>query len=617
MNQLKKFILLFLFPVALCDVAIAQNNYKYTIDLINVKEDKIKVTLIPPQINETTAIFVIPKVIPGSYSLKEYGRFLTDVKGFDSIGSEIKISRKKNIFYIKKDASKLRKIEYWVNDTWDDTNLNNFIFQPDGSNIEEGKNFVLNGHAFFGYFEDYKDIHFEISVTRPVQMYGSTFLKKKSISPIQDVYTTKDYATLADNPIMYCIPDTSSFMVDNTKIVVSSFSNNGLVKSDSLANWLLPLTISLKNFLGKLPVEEYHFIFYFGSDDQLVEIKNAKGLSGYGALEHNYSSFYYLPEKPRGKKVKEMVQDVAAHEFLHILTPLNLHSEEISNFNFRNPQMSKHLWMYEGVTEYFSWLVRVQNNIVSEKAFINEMREKLIGAERFGSFSFTEMSKKVLSPAYQEKYSDVYLKGAIMAMMIDQLIIKKSNGENNLKIVMLKLMNKYGPDKAFSDESFFDEFTALTYPEVGHFINHYIINMEELPLKKYMEWFGYEYIKDKQLDCYYLGFFSYRLNEKSQLEIKNIEHSPSLLEGDLILKINGYTITDSTWSYISDNFLRYNTSPSVISVLIIRDGLNLNLNIHPFSGRNIKPHIFIRSEDSNKTQDMLLEKWLKSSVKLN
>ena len=28
------------------------------------------------------------------------------------------------------------------------------------------------------------------------------------------------------------------------------------------------------------------------------------------------------------------------------------HSEEIGNFDFQKPKMSRHLWLYEGLTEY-------------------------------------------------------------------------------------------------------------------------------------------------------------------------------------------------------------------------------------------------------------------------
>ena len=47
-------------------------------------------------------------------------------------------------------------------------------------------------------------------------------------------------------------------------------------------------------------------------------------LYGGGALEHSYSSTYALQAKPA---YMFMLRDIIAHEFMHILTPLNLRSE--------------------------------------------------------------------------------------------------------------------------------------------------------------------------------------------------------------------------------------------------------------------------------------------------
>ena len=54
-----------------------------------------------------------------------------------------------------------------------------------------------------------------------------------------------------------------------------------------------------------------------------------------------------------------------AHEFLHIVTPLAIHAQQINDFDFYSPSMSKHLWLYEGVTEYTSVLVQVQQGLMS------------------------------------------------------------------------------------------------------------------------------------------------------------------------------------------------------------------------------------------------------------
>src|SRR5262245_41644756 len=110
-----------------------------------------------------------------------------------------------------------------------------------------------------------------------------------------------------------------------------------------------------KEYLGgTLPVNKYAFIFYF--TDQPV--------TSYGALEHSYSSMYFMPERSI-EDLNQNLRDVAAHEFFHIVTPLTVHSEEIADFDFNNPKMSQHLWMYEGATEYFAGNMQVKYGLIT------------------------------------------------------------------------------------------------------------------------------------------------------------------------------------------------------------------------------------------------------------
>ena len=70
------------------------------------------------------------------------------------------------------------------------------------------------------------------------------------------------------------------------------------------------------------------------------------------------------------EQLSSFVVRVAAHEFFHIVTPLNIHSKEIGDFDFINPKMSKHLWMYEGVTEYFAGHVKVYGGMQTTQEYL-------------------------------------------------------------------------------------------------------------------------------------------------------------------------------------------------------------------------------------------------------
>src|SRR5690606_28464644 len=52
--------------------------YQYSINLTAVVNDQINVQLIPPVLSENEVIFRLPKIVPGTYSIYDFGRFATD-----------------------------------------------------------------------------------------------------------------------------------------------------------------------------------------------------------------------------------------------------------------------------------------------------------------------------------------------------------------------------------------------------------------------------------------------------------------------------------------------------------------------------------------------------------
>lgn len=143
---------------------------------------------------------------------------------------------------------------------------------------------------------------------------------------------------------MYSRPDTATVQVGNCRVLISVYSPNKVIHANVLAKNLDTLLKAQGKYLGgTLPVDKYAFIVY---------THDKPGISGHdGALEHSYCSMYYMPEFDE-HEFSFVFRDFAAHEFFHILTPLTIHSEQIQFFDFSQPEMSEHLWLYEGTTEY-------------------------------------------------------------------------------------------------------------------------------------------------------------------------------------------------------------------------------------------------------------------------
>jgi predicted metalloprotease with PDZ domain len=195
-----------------------------------------------------------------------------------------------------------------------------------------------------------------------------------------------------------------------------------------------------------------------------------------GALEHHTSTTVVFADAMGAGELTQSLIDVVSHEFFHTLTPLNVHSDEIHNFEYNRPLMSKHLWMYEGTTEYFANLFQINQGLIDAPNFYNRILEKVNRAKQYDdTMSFTEMSAEIVDEPFQSNYANVYQKGALINMCLDILIREKSGGKRGILWVMKNLAQKYGKEKPFKDDELINEITAMTYPEVREFFDRHIV----------------------------------------------------------------------------------------------------------------------------------------------
>ena len=620
--------------------AVALDNHTkfvYTLDISNVQDDKVQVQLETEGLDKNEITFHLPKVIPGTYRIADYGRFVSDFKAFDKKNKQLKVERlDSNSWKINK-AKKLTKITYWVDDTYDTDRTDNIILPMSGTNIEAGKNVVINTPGYFGYFEGLLKNEFEVNVIRPIDFYGSTgLIKTKSFKPdnlksngdnlvvageevMVDTYNISDYHLLIDSPMMYNVPDTTVIKIGNTEVLISAYAPNGMITSKFIAKNVKQILMAQKEYLGgELPVEKYAFIYYFEDYSKVLPVN--------GALEHSYSSYYYFPEVPE-QYLAQVLKDVAAHEFFHIVTPLNVHSEEIEYFDFNEPKMSSHLWMYEGITEYFSDNVQVKYDIISDDQYLDALREKIIKAANNynDTLSFTDLSKYTLD-RYKDEYNNVYEKGALIGMCLDIKLRQLSEGKYGVQELMRDLSAKYGKSTPFKDDELFGVISELTYPEIDAFINKYIVRGGVLPYQEIFDIVGIEYAEYVEGEEYSLGFTLEALTiDTVEQKIKIIDASKldsfgqkiGFETGDILVKLNGKLIPElsgmAQFFFEEKSILR---ELDDLSFTVIRENasdereeveLKAAIQTIPFQDE----HLLMFSENPSEDQLKVRESWLR------
>ena len=619
---------------AFCGLVLAANAnaqdltkpYNYTVDLTAAKNDQLLVELDVPDMAKApkTLKFFIPKIVPGTYAIYNYGKFVEDFKAFDAKGKELKVSHTDpNTWEIKK-SKKLAKISYHVNDSWDaDAEMQKPLpFEPAGSNIETDKNFVINTHCFFGYFEGMTKRPYTVKFKRPTDFLGATSLQRKTSDKESDTFVAANYNDLADGPIMYNKADTAMVKIGNADVLISVYSPTGKVKAAFVKDQIKPTLNAQMQYLGgKLPVDRYAFIIY------LTDGITATG--SYGALEHSYSSFYVLPEM-EPERIAQTVRDVAAHEFFHIVTPLNIHSEEIQDFDFINPKMSQHLWLYEGTTEYKASHVQVMYGMMALPKYIDVLNEKIIeslsakdretGKLRYDdALSFTEMSKDVLVK-HKDQYNNVYAKGTLIGLCLDILLNKNSNGKYNLNKLMDDLAKEYGKTKAFKDEDLFSKIYEVSkQPDLKDFFQKYVIGTTPLPLESTLRQVGIEYSRSKMVKDLSSGGLErvFDLDRtagiffiKTTEPLDDFGKSIGFKEKDVVKKWDGKDLNLETINDVLGGFFGGMIEGLPFTVDIERDGKPMQLKATVQKANVMKDYILELTPNPTPAQLELRKYWL-------
>lgn len=570
MSNAKHFWTLLLFAIwtiAASAYPSTRDGYKLNIDLTTVENDQLKIVLEVPSIDRETTEYHMPRIVPGTYNISDFGRFISDFEALDTNGRKLKVKKIDENRWKIFNAQSLQSIQYQIDDTFDGE-PGKEIFEPAGSNFQVDTNFVLNLFAMVGYLEGSQTLPYSLEVKHPESLYGATALKVVKRTTNRDQFWAPDYFTMHDSPIMYSYPDTASLQVANAVIEVMVYSPGKVLSAMEVMERNKDLFLAAADYLGgKLPVERY---------TQLIYLWDGPTHTGaMGALEHSFSTVFSLPDLPDSVMGGE-IRNISAHEFFHIVTPLTIHSEEIHNYNWITPQMSEHLWFYEGVTEYVSHHMQVVSGLITEEEFMQTMREKMLtSTQQFDdALPFTTMSANCLD-IYEHEYGNVYQKGALIGMCLDISLLDWSGGKYGIQDLIADLQERYGRDRAFKDEEFFDVIAEITSADLREFFVRHLESYEPLPFEEIFEKVDYNYSAYSTDTIITFGNIALGYNpDTDRLFVADLRNANTFgrslgyLRGDELLSINGFDLSNP--AKVSENIQKWRENTREGKKVVVR-----------------------------------------------
>ena len=568
------------------------SQQKFFVNLNDRADNLFKVTLVPDRLTDENKIFQFAATAPGTYQTMDIGRYVRSFKAFDAAGAEISANQISTDQWKIDEPSRAAKIIYTIAETWNTPVSGNQVYAMCGTTLEKD-NAVINGQAVFGYFLGRQKDPVKIKLDYPSDWSVGTALSKDS----DGFYNAADFDEVVDSPIMLGALTKATTKIENSSIDIYTYSKTGKIKSEQIMSLLEDILNATSQFTDGLPIKNYTFLFHFENFSA-------------GAWEHNYSSFYVYQESDLTDQMVSSLKSTAAHEFYHIITPLNIHSELVGNFNYEKPTMSQHIWLYEGVTEWASQMLQLRDYLTTLDEFIQSTKNKLYSNDNYSqSISLTDLS--LHSTELQDQYPNIYQKGSIVATLLDIRLLELSKGTKGLREVINQLYKDYGVNKSFSEKDFFEEFVKRTYPEIGDFINRYIKGTEKLPVEEYFSKIGIGYKELAGVDSSKISVgFGVGLKENKLYVLtadEKIENG--IRAGDFLIKVNGEDLTlqnvQSKFGFISQMKVG-----DTFNVTVQRDGEEKEVKVI-IQPRKIK-HQFTVLDDAGDEQLELRSAWMKN-----
>jgi predicted metalloprotease with PDZ domain len=459
-----------LFLVILLGLAHWGSAQKKVVDVsINLKDVKngiCKVVVTPPGDSDVSSI-QFPKSVPGAYEIEDFSKYILSPGVKLANGNWVEAERNGNAF------------------SWEGTDVRELVYQckqsnnPYGQILPEGTMFdaeklLVNWNALVGYFEG-KDLAYQIKLIKPREFFGATSLSKKILNDSTDVFFANSYDELVHGPVLYAVPDTTSFTVGESNFTISCYSTSPRLKSASIRKRLEPAVRKCVEVSKHVP-ENYNFIYL------IDDFKIANGII---ALEHPKSSVTIYSSSYNDSSA---MVTTSIHELCHSLfTPLFIRSKQMSKFNYSEPECDQHLWFYEGVVEYLSTKLCLQAGAIDTTGFVRSLHSYKINME---NMKLSDLSRNIYSKMGKKHFMNMYAKGSLVAYLLDLELIEKSDSRMSLLTLMQKMQDYQSEHGDFNAMSFFDLLSELSGVDLHAFFDSYVDSKAKIDFNENLKRIG-------------------------------------------------------------------------------------------------------------------------------
>jgi predicted metalloprotease with PDZ domain len=386
---------------------------------------------------------------PGSYLIREYERHVENIAASASGGAALSIHKSaKNRWTIATQGAETVVITYRVYGREMSVRTNW---------IESGFALINGASTFLTLIESAARPHEITVLLAPAWSRSITALPAVTGAPHR--YCADTYDVLVDSPILAGNPAVYEFEIDGKVHRLADEGEAGVFNGARAVRDLEAIALEHHRFWGTVPYESYVCI------NMITESS--------GGLEHASSAVLMTSRwATRTRRAYVGWLELASHEFFHVWNGKRLRPIELGPFDYEREVHTHSLWVVEGITEYYGDLLLHRAGATTRDEFLSSLSDKIEAlhttpgrdVQSLTNASFDTWIKHYRpdenSPNSSMSY---YIKGAVVAFLLDMKIRRLTRGARSLDHVMRAAFAKYSGARGYEE----GEFRALVETIAG------------------------------------------------------------------------------------------------------------------------------------------------------
>ena len=384
-----------------------------------------------------------------------------------------------------------------------------------------------------------------------------------------NTFYAPDFDVLYDCPILIGGQEILTFEVQGIPHTIA-IENLGSFDRDRFVSDIKKIVESAVKFIGEIPYRHYTFIMM----DQ-----------GGGGLEHlNSMAVFSNPSGWSNPRSYQGWLSFIAHEYFHLYNVKRIRPVALGPFDHDKENYTTMLWVSEGFTVYYEYLILRRGGLMSREGFFEQVRRYIAGYEnRPGRLfqSAAESSYDTWMKFFDRNENSAnttisyYSKGAALGLLLDLKIRHESKNRKSLDDVMRTLYGKFHKEKkrGFTDREFREVCEEAAGCGLSEIFDDYAATVKEIDYPKYFAYAGLEIdVTPRKLPGVFFGAST--RTEDGNLIISSVEWNSPAQQGGLsaqdeIFALDGLRATARTL----DRFFDAKKPGDRICVLIARRGM--------------------------------------------